>query len=73
MDNLFISQIASLEGPQNELDQLGKASTQNEQNMGRNVEIFRSALDQSLKEVKGLLKSEKKDLKDHQDHEEEEE
>lgn len=71
MDNVFISQIASYEGPQQELDQVSKTTNQKGQLEQANTEIFIQVLDNSLKEVNQMLGCEKKDRLKEKDQDDE--
>lgn len=72
MDALFVSQVLSLEAPQNEIDHVSKR----QQAVG-NVQVtedlvFLKALNRSMHEVGELMESEQEDL-DLKDEEEKEE
>lgn len=75
MDNLFISQVASLEGPQTELDPTNKARNQNANQELSSQQVFVRTLDAALKEVNDLLRAEQEDLlsKDEEEDEDPEE
>lgn len=75
MDNLFISQVASLEGPQTELDPTNKARNLNANQELSSQQVFVRTLDAALKEVNDLLRAEQEDLlsKDEEEDEDPEE
>lgn len=72
MSDLFVSQIMSLEAPQQELDRVAKGQVQTAQAQQTNNQVFLKALDESLFVVNQLLETEQGDSILEQDEESEE-
>ncbi len=72
MDGLFLSQIASLEAPQSEMDSVSKKGGQIQASQVANEAVFLKALDDSMKEVNELIHTETEDTlsKEKEDDEE---
>ena len=75
MDGLFLSQIASLEAPQLEMDRVSKGQEQAQASQIANEGVFLKALDKCMKEVNELLHAETEDIlsKEKEDDQEENE
>ncbi len=61
MDNLLISQVASLEAPQSEMDKVSKGQAKQQNFEQANQQILLKAFQDSMQEVNELAYSEKND------------
>ncbi len=72
MDGLFLSQIASLEAPQSEMDRVSKTGKQAQASQVSNEAVFLKALDDSMKEVNEVAHTETEDTLSKQEEGDEE-